>query len=129
MSIALETDRALENDRAAGATAAATADLSSAFTARLIAWSLGMVVVIGGSGAALVGLSTGDWIDGLVVGAFLSVFIAPALGGLFAGVLFIDKQERERAAARRAGPEVAPTSIDTTATDAAPADDGAARAA
>lgn len=76
-----------------------------AFMSRLAAWCSGMVVLIGGGTAVGVAAATGSWVDGAVVGGFLSVFIAPALGGLIAGVLFVDKEERTAVAARTARAE------------------------
>lgn len=64
------------------------------FVRSVLAWIALMIVLIGGISFAGITAATGSWADGAIVAGFLATFIAPALGGLFAGVLWADRQER-----------------------------------
>ena len=75
-------------------------DHTASFAGSVLRWVALMIAVIGGLSFAGITLATGSWVDGAVVAGFLSTFIAPALGGLFAGVLWCDRQDRDRAAPR-----------------------------
>ena len=66
----------------------------SPFVRSVVGWIALMIVLIGGISFAGITAATGSWTDGAIVAGFLATFIAPALGGLFAGVLWADRQER-----------------------------------
>ena len=76
----------------------------SPFVRSVLGWIALMIVLIGGISFAGITAATGSWTDGAIVAGFLATFIAPALGGLFAGVLWADRQERESSAAPHRGP-------------------------
>jgi len=74
------------------------------FVRSVVGWVILMVAIIGGTSFIGVALATGSWADGAIVAGFLATFIAPALGGLFAGVLWCDRHEQDRSARLRTIP-------------------------
>ncbi|MFZ4518696.1 MAG: hypothetical protein ACOYOP_09925 [Microthrixaceae bacterium] len=86
------------------------------FVPRVILWCVAMVVLIGGGTTVAIGMATGLWAEAAAVGGFLALFIAPALGGLFAGVLWMDRSEKEHGAPgehrHRRHADPTPSSID-----------------
>ena len=97
----------------------------SPFVRSVVGWIALMIVLIGGISFAGITAATGSWTDGAIVAGFLATFIAPALGGLFAGVLWADRQERESSLRLTAVPSGTP-GIAVIATEAPPASGQAA---